>query len=815
MEEKEFKNNLNIKTKRLKVVLTLLTVLACSNVFAEDKSYTPVLTANSTTIQLDRSKVTHPILDILNSNLQSPSEYNRQHKKVPIVETKPPKTEEELDPLTNIPDDKINKENEKTKLPTFDEIPTSSGYTNPTNTNILPQNYEGGAFAPPQENITTDNLPPSNLPPSDLHPNNLPPLRKEAVIGDTTPPQDLPSEDLPQHLHDNFPQEDSYAASIQETLPQEVQEDIDFNGKTIKNIYFNGINLVSENVIFSQIKTRSGEKFSSEILQEDLQQIYSTGYFTENMSIEPELNQDGSVSLTFNLEENPPVTEVFLTGNTVFSQTELMPFVKSLKGLPQNLNLINDSIEKINNYYHEKGYILANVSSVDDNSAGELTFGISEGVIEKIVYEGNKKTKDYVIERNVLTQAGSIYNEEYIKKDLAKVYSTQIFDEVDRKIDPSPDKEGEYIVTITVKEGSSNSLSIGGGLDSALGIFGSVAANEKNFLGRGQKVSLTGMVGSGLLMSDASIKNRMNFNVELNFFEPYLINADNSLASKIYYRDLGSYQIPLAIERRFGANAEVRHKVKGSNNITTMFGGGFEHISLKEGDYDKISKLYKENNINIAKRDEQLTGGLFFNLNAGAKYSTLDDEFMPRDGLIAQARYTEALCANDFKRTNGRLAGAITKYFPVFKKSSLSIGAKAGIKVHGDHMPEVMAFRLGGPYTVRGFKMNGVGTGESFLMGSAELLTPIPLMDKLKYDFFKNLRFAFFVDAGRVYRPTLTSTLYDRPLSAITAGIGLRVNIPGMGPISVDYGLPLTNPGHYGSKRGYFTFGTGGLYDNY
>ena len=46
--------------------------------------------------------------------------------------------------------------------------------------------------------------------------------------------------------------------------------------------------------------------------------------------------------------------------------------------------------------------------------------------------------------------------------------------------------------------------------------------------------------------------------------------------------------------------------------------------------------------------------------------------------------------------------------------------AVKGVKVHGDNMPEVMAYRLGGPYTISGFRMNGVGSGESFVMGSAE-----------------------------------------------------------------------------------------------
>jgi len=101
--------------------------------------------------------------------------------------------------------------------------------------------------------------------------------------------------------------------------------------------------------------------------------------------------------------------------------------------------------------------------------------------------------------------------------------------------------------------------------------------------------------------------------------------------------------------------------------------------------------------------------------------------------------------------------------------------------------------------------------GESFLMGSAELATPLPLTDRLKWDFIKKMRLTFFVDAGKVYRPYMTDYLYDRPMEAVTAGVGLKLYIPGVGPLSVDYGIPLTDPGQYGSKNGYFTFGVGDL----
>lgn len=587
-------------------------------------------------------------------------------------------------------------------------------------------------------------------------------------------------------------------------------EQSDLNGKIISHVYINGLQRIDPSLIRNNIKTQNGTIFNENLLQMDLQRIYAIGFFTEKMSIEPELNNDGTVNLTFNLEENIPVNDVSIVGNTVISSMELLPFVTPLKNLPQNISKINKAIDSINGYYHNKGYILANVDNIDDNDDGNLIFSISEGVIDKILIKGNEKTKDYVITRNMMTQSGTVYNENYLKEDLARIYSTKIFKEVNREIYPSETNEGKYNVSVVVDEDSSNSVSVGGGIDNGLGAFGSLTISENNFLGRGQKLSASGILGSGILLSDASIKNRMNYQFELNFFEPYFLNADNSLTGKLYYRDLGSWQVPLAIERRFGVNAGVEHKVHGTN-LSTTFNAGIEHISLSEGDHEKIAQMYALRNLNIADRAKELTGGTFINFAPGFKYSTLDSEEMPRNGMIVNAKFIEALSMSNFKNTNGRVAGGITKYFPVLKKSTFSLSARGGVKVHGDEMPEVMAFRLGGPYSIRGFRMSGVGTGDAFVMGSAELATPIPLVDKLKWDFFQKMRLTFFVDAGKVFDPTISSVLYDRPMSAITAGIGLKVYIPGVGPISVDYGIPITNPGSYGSKGGYFTFGSGGM----
>ena len=656
----------------------------------------------------------------------------------------------------------------------------------------------------PTEILANDESPPAeNSPPQE----NFVFKPTETAVNFFSPLEETSEEVCAEEISNNIfsVSEDTYVAS------SEYNEGDNYEGKVISEIKIYGLNNLKSDVVLSKMNTKTGSIYNTNLLQQDLQNIYNTGYFSDDMTIEPELNEDGKISLVLNLKENILVSNVRVKGNTVFSNSEIAPYLKNIYNKPQNLIEINKSIENITQHYHGKGYILAEVASIDDNEEGGLDFTINEGVIDKILISGNERTKDYVITRNLLTRQGSVYNEDLLKKDLAKVFSTQIFEEVDRNITPSESVEGAYDVTVVVKEKITNSIALGGGIDTGLGAFGSLSLKEENFLGRGQRVSIGGILGSGILLSDASIKNHMNYQVELGFFEPHFLNADNSLMGKLFYKELGSFQVPLAIERRIGANIGVEHKVNGYDNLSTSLIAGVEHINLKEGDRDRISHLYNLHNLDFSQRAKQLTDGFFFNLSPGIKYSSLDNEEIPREGIIAQARFTEAFGVSNFNHTHGRLHGAVTKFFPVFKKSTFSLTAKAGAKIHGDNMPEVMAYRLGGPYTIRGYRMNGVGTGESFLMGSAELATPLPWSDKLKWDFIKKMRLTFFVDAGKVFDPTVTNVLFDRPEHAITAGIGLRVYIPGVGPISVDYGIPITNPGSYGSENGYFTFGTGGM----
>lgn len=580
--------------------------------------------------------------------------------------------------------------------------------------------------------------------------------------------------------------------------------------KTIKNIEFYGLNSVPQSEITDKMQMKAGEEYTREKMQADLKTIYETGYFTEKMKAIPTTNPDGTVSVKIVVEENIPVKDFTIEGNSVISTEDILATLTGMKGKPQNITQLNIAISKIQELYQEKGYILARIDSVTDDPDGTINISIKEGIIDKIMIEGNEKTKDYIVARNILTEPGMIYNENLIKEDLVRLYATQAFKDVTREIEPSEEIPDAYDITIKIQEQRTASISVGGGLDTVTGLFGSMGITENNFRGRCERLSLTGLVGTGVILNDSSVKDHMNIQAELSYFKPYFYNADTSLNTRIFFRDFGSYQVPLAVERRYGGEVTLAHKLKFNRHATATFSLGAENINVQEGDFNGISALYRRYNIPISERAKQLEGGLFLSLSPALLYDTRDSATVTRHGTMASLRFDENIGLNGFDKTNGKLTGMIKQYIPVAKKSSLSFTVKGGGAIHGD-IPEVMAYRLGGPYTVRGFKMSGVGTGNAFIMGSAEFATPIPFLDRTRIAFLNNLRFTVWADAGKVFDGTITNQLYDRPMYAVSAGVGLKVFIPGMGPLSIDYGIPLTNPGSNGSKNGYFTFGVGDL----
>lgn len=596
------------------------------------------------------------------------------------------------------------------------------------------------------------------------------------------------------------------ANAIEETGLTDITE----NSKITK-IEFEGNHLVDDADIIKVMDIKIGDIYTQDSVQKNLKEIYNTGYFSEKMKAVPIPTDSDSLTLKIYLDENIPITDFAISGNTVVTTGEITNILRKLEGRPQNLKILSEAVNEIEDLYASKGYVLARVNDVTDDPDGCVNIKLDEGIINSIAFEGNRKTKDFVIERNILSAPGTVYNENTLKADLTRLYSTQAFKDVNRSIERNKDNPDKYDITIILEEQRTGTISLGGGLDTATGLFGQAGFVENNFMGNGQRVGINFMAGTGVIMSDSSTVDHASWQAEVSFFEPRLKGTDNSLLVKGFWRDFGSYQVPLAIEKRMGAEAVIARPFKTYKNLTGSFALGVENVRVKEADSAKIANLYAAHNIPISERSKQLQGGTYITLGPSLVYDTRDSEMFPRDGILASLRFSENVNFSDFDYTHGTLNGGIKKYFPVMRKSSFSLAARGAGRIHGK-MPEVMAYSMGGPYTVRGYRMSSIGTGQGYMSASAELTTPFFFLDRIeKAQFLDNIKFSMFVDAGQMFNQSVSDKIYNRPGYGIAAGAGIKMLIPGMGPLSIDYGYPLTNVGS-GNKRGAFSFGVGDMF---
>lgn len=593
-------------------------------------------------------------------------------------------------------------------------------------------------------------------------------------------------------------------------VPQKQKSSKKEKSPVITAIKIEGNKIIQNNDITSAMNLQVGDVYSPEKIQKCLTEIYNMGWFTDRMRAVPVKDKNNNVVLKIYLEENRPITEFTITGNSVVSAGEISELLAPLENQPQNIATLNQAVEKVEQLYSSKGYILARVESVQDDPDGCVNMHISEGIINTIKFEGNEKTKDYVVNRNILSVPGTIYNENTIREDLIRLYGTQAFKDVNRTIEKCDDPN-YYDITINFIEQRTATVSLGAGLDTATGFFGQVGFVENNFLGRGQRISLNFLAGTGVLLSDDSTLDRANLQGDISFFDPRFRGTDVSMLYKAFWQDFASYQVPLAVEKRFGFEAVASRQFKNFRNLSGSFKLGIENIDLSEGNYSKMAALYAAHGIPISERAKQLRGGTFISLAPSLVYDTRDRDVNPRDGIVANLKFTENFGLSHSDDTHGMLTGGIKKYFPVMSKSSLSITGRAGGAIHGD-VPEVMAFRLGGPYSVRGYKMSSIGTGDAYVMGSIELNTPFFFLDRVKQmKFLDNIKFELFLDAGKLFDTTITDKMYNRPGYGVAFGAGIKVFVPGVGPLSIDYGYPLTNVGK-GNSKGAFTFGMGDLF---
>ena len=156
-------------------------------------------------------------------------------------------------------------------------------------------------------------------------------------------------------------------------------------------------------------------------------------------------------------------------------------------------------------------------------------------------------------------------------------------------------------------------------------------------------------------------------------------------------------------------------------------------------------------------------------------------------------------------------------YFPGFWEGHVweLLGRTGVVEGYGEkkanpllEVPLFDRYFMGGVNTLRGYRYHQVGDiatrdpgtgeplgGKTFYYGSVEYSLPI----------IERLRFALFYDIGNVYA---NSYDFDFGNFSDNWGVGFRLNIPHLGPLRLDYGIPITHD-KYSSGSGKFQFSVG------
>lgn len=589
----------------------------------------------------------------------------------------------------------------------------------------------------------------------------------------------------------------------------------------IEDVTVEGNRLIPTQDILNLVKTKRGDRFDREQVLQDLKAVNSMGYFNDhNLQVVPEKRNGGAVVLKIRVQENAPVTQFCFHGNEVISTDEMSRVFSDQLGKPQNLNQLSSSVEKLEQTYRDRGYVLARVTDVKDDPDGTISLTINEGIIDDIQIIGNKKTKDFVIRRTIKLKPGSIYNEKQLTQDLRRLYANGYFQDIRRSLVPSANDPEKFTLKVDVAEKRTGSVGLGGGVDTVAGPFGTLSFSDNNFRGRGEVLSFNSAMGTGMYNNLANtvnnggtqfLSNKPTYNVQATFIEPNVAGSNTGMAVSGYGRTASSMMVQQAMQQTLGGSVTLVRPL--TNNLTANVGLSGEQISLTDlgslNGQNAISYLTERalamgtatttagaKAVATSIRNQQLKAGAYVTVSPTLSYDTRDN---PQDATRGTAARLTA--GPSFGLTGAsfvKLGASVSQYIPITRETTLAMNVTSGQSFGG--LPQFGMYNLGGLSGIRGYRQfSDLGTGTSMLMASAEIRRrlPIPLLDPsnklagVVNPIVKNMKGVLFADIGQVGGNGLINGYFQRSAMGASVGFALRINMPMVGPVSLNYGFPL------------------------
>jgi outer membrane protein insertion porin family len=575
----------------------------------------------------------------------------------------------------------------------------------------------------------------------------------------------------------------------------------------VRAIHFEGNAHFSEKVLRKQMKTKGrtpiyfvdkSGRLDEVQLEQDLDKIrefyQDHGYIdVEVKGVRRERTEKGPMVITVVISEGPQyhVRKLTISGYQVAREDKIRVLLKMKEASVYSPKQLRDDAKAVADAYGSGGYVDL-VVLPEGEPAGpaqiDVHYKIEEGVrsfVNRINIEGNTRTKDKVIRREVLVAPGDVFNTVRVDITKKRLENLGYFAKVETYPEET-DIPGRKDLTILVQEKRTGSLSFGGGFSTVDKLVGFAELTQGNFdlfnwpsfTGGGQKFRLRLQYGT----------ERRDFVLALT--EPYFLDRRLALSGQLFYTE-ANYLSAEYDQRNYGFMTELRKPI--SSYIYATLG-----YQLQDVDIFNVSPSASE--FILSQAGSTLESKIF----GSVVFDTRDNVLLSHRG---QRITFSPFIAGGFLGGDTQIYGLGlegSQYFHLPKDLILLINGEIATVSqwgNGTDVPIYERLFLGGSNNLRGFPFREVGPqqngepigGQSMARSTVELTFPI----------IEKARGAVFYYTGFV-NSSQWSFGFNHIASDI--GVGLRLDLP-IGPLRLDYGYPIQRDGYNGG--GHFNFNVG------
>lgn len=488
------------------------------------------------------------------------------------------------------------------------------------------------------------------------------------------------------------------------------------------------------------------DSISNKELLFELSNSFSEGVLKDvSMEIE-ETNSKSILSILTNY--NPIISTIEISGASPLNQEMAFKILASLIEKPfsprKTLTVALEVIRK----FKSSGYSLARIEKVSfDENTRVLLLKLSEGLISKIIVEGNTKTKKEIITREFPLNTGDYFKYDLAEKGLTNLRSTNLFDQIDLIVVPVGD---ENELKIKVVEKISSVIRFGMRIDNENQAQFSLDVRDENFNGTGTEIGAT--ISGGIRNRVYSLEQKAN-----RVFDSYLTYKVRAFHE---FNDINVYADDLLTDD----NSFSRSK---TGEYRQFFYGGSFAIGTQVGRFGNIfvEARYQRDEI---KSKSNYSGPIYktdiTSLRFSLSIDSQNDYPFPTEGFFVKGVYETAQSALGGDISYTKLSFDYKNYFS-FNSRTNTWGFRAMIGSADKTLPLTEEFSLGGQNSFFGLR-DYEYRGRQIFLTSLEHRYKLPI--KLFFDTYVRVRY----DLGSIWEEGEQIRLKD-----LRHGIGASLSI--------------------------------------